>query len=71
MENVPLNEDIKEYFNREVIPYASEACIGEKKTKISYKIPFTRYFYKYIPTWKSEDIMKEILELEKYLEESL
>lgn len=70
-ENVPLKENIKEYFNREVIPYAPDAWIDEKKTKIGYEIPFTRYFYKYIPPRKSEDIMKEILDLEKSLEGSL
>lgn len=32
-ENVPLTEDIKEYFKREVLPYAPEAWIDEKKTK--------------------------------------
>jgi type I restriction enzyme M protein len=29
-ENVPLTEDIKEYFKREVLPYAPEAWIDEK-----------------------------------------
>ncbi len=70
-ENVPLTEDIQEYFNREVIPYAPDAWIDEKKTKVGYEIPFTRYFYKYVPPRKSEDIMKEILDLEKSLEGSL
>lgn len=70
-ENVPLKEDIEEYFKREVLPYAPEAWIDEKKTKIGYEIPFTRYFYKYVPPRKSEDIMQEIMELEKSLEGSL
>ena len=33
-----------------------------------YEIPFTRYFYKYVPPRKSEDIMGEIIELEKSLD---
>lgn len=70
-ENIPLKEDIQEYFNREVIPYAPDAWIDEKKTKIGYEIPFTRYFYKYVPPRKSEDIMQEILELEKSLDGAL
>lgn len=70
-ENVPLKEDIDEYFKREVLPYASDAWIDKKKTKIGYEIPFTRYFYKYVPPRKSEDIMAEILELEKSLNGSL
>lgn len=70
-ENVPLKENIDEYFKREVLPYASDAWIDEKKTKIGYEIPFTRYFYKYEKPKPSEEIMKEILELEKELEGSL
>ena len=70
-ENVPLKEDIQEYFKKEVLPYAPDAWIDEKKTKIGYEIPFTRYFYKYIPPRPSEEIMSEILELEKSLDGSL
>ena len=70
-ENVPLKEDIQEYFKREVLPYAPDAWIDEKKTKIGYEIPFTRYFYKYTPPRPSEEIMSEILELEKSLDGSL
>ena len=36
-ENVPLKEDIEEYFKREVLPYAPEAWIDEKKTKRAMK----------------------------------
>lgn len=70
-ENVPLKEDIQEYFKREVLPYAPDAWIDEKKTKIGYEIPFTRYFYKYVPPRPSEEIMSEILELENSLDGSL
>ena len=67
-ESVPLKEDIQEYFNREVLPFVPDAWIDTKKSKIGYEIPFTRYFYKYIPPRPSEEIMKEILELEKELD---
>lgn len=70
-ENVPLKEDIQEYFKREVLPYAPDAWIDEKKTKVGYEIPFTRYFYKYVPPRPSEKIMSEILELENSLDGSL
>lgn len=46
-EQIPFHEDIEEYFQREVIPYAPDAWIDRDKTKIGYEIPFTRYFYKY------------------------
>jgi len=70
-ENVPLKEDIEEYFKREVIPYNTDAWIDKSKTKIGYEIPFTRYFYKYISPRKSEDIMREIIDLEKELDGNL
>ena len=66
-ENVPLKEDIKDYFKREVLPFAPDAWIDEKKSKVGYEIPFTRYFYKYKAPKPSADIMAEILELEKEL----
>ena len=66
-ENVPLTEDIEEYFAREVLPFAPDAWIDKKKSKVGYEIPFTRYFYKYEAPRPSSEIMAEILELEKEL----
>lgn len=70
-ENVPLKENIKEYFAREVLPFAPDAWIDEKKSKVGYEIPFTRYFYKYEEPKPSAEIMAEILELETELSGSL
>jgi type I restriction enzyme M protein len=70
-ENVPLKEDIKAYFEREVLPFAPDAWIDEKKSKVGYEIPFTRYFYKYEAPRPSEEIKAEIMELEKELSGSL
>lgn len=66
-ENVPLTENIEEYFEREVKPYAPDAWIDESKSKVGYEIPFTRYFYKYEPPQPSSEIKAEILALEKEL----
>ncbi len=70
-ENIPLTEDIQAYFEREVLPFAPDAWIDDKKTKIGYEIPFTRYFYEYTPPRPSKEIMQEILEIEKELDGSL
>ena len=67
-ENIPLQETIEDYMNREVIPCAKYAYIDESKTKIGYEISFTKYFYKYQEPRKTEDIMNEILELDKKLD---
>lgn len=70
-ENVPLTENIQDYFKREVLPFSPDAWIDEKKSRVGYEIPFTRYFYKYEAPQPSAEIMAEILELEKELEGSL
>lgn len=70
-ENVPLKEDIEEYFKREVLPFAPDAWIDTKKSKIGYEIPFTRYFYKYEAPQPSVEIMAEIIDLESELSRSL
>ena len=48
-ENVPLSEDVEEYFKREVLPHAPDAWIDHDKTKIGYEIPFNRHFYVFEP----------------------
>ena len=70
-ENVPMKEDIQEYFEREVLPYAPDAWIDHKKTKVGYEIPMTRYFYEYQAPEPVEDIMARITALEKDIESSL
>ena len=66
-ENVPLEEDIDAYFEREVLPYNPDAWIDRKKTKVGYEIPFTRTFYEYKQIEPAEAIAKRIEEHEKSL----
>lgn len=70
-ENVPFNEDINDYFEREVKPYAPEAWIDANKTKIGYEIPMTRYFYKYQEPEKTSDIIKRLNLIETDISNSL
>jgi N-6 DNA methylase len=70
-ENVPLKEDIEEYFEREVKPYSENAWIDKKKTQVGYEIPFTRYFYKYVPSEDSDVIEARIRKNEKDIISSL
>ena len=70
-ENVPLTEDIDAYFAREVLPYAPDAWMDKKKTKIGYEIPMTRYFYEYTQPEASEDILSRIIGLEDSISASL
>ena len=64
-ESIPWTEDIEAYMQKNVLPYAPDAWIDTKKTKIGYEIPFTREFYKYVAPRKSEEIFASLQELEK------
>ncbi len=65
-ENVPLLEDVEEYFKREVLPNVADAWIEESKSKVGYEIPFARHFYEY----KTQRSIKEIDDdIESLLEE--
>ena len=48
-ENVPLSEDVADYFAREVLPHAPDAWIDHEKTRVGYEIPFNRHFYVFKP----------------------
>ena len=70
-ENVPLKEDIDDYFNREVKPFVPDAWINEsvrdikdgKIGKVGYEIPFNRYFYKFVPPRPLEEIDADLKKL--------
>jgi len=64
-EDVPLKEDIEEYFKREVLPHVPDAWIEHSKNKVGYEINFTRYFYQYKPLRSLEEIRADILKLEE------
>ena len=59
-ENVPLSEDVVEYFKREVLPHAADAWIDEEKTKVGYEIPFNRHFYVFKPPRPLAEIDAEL-----------
>mgnify|MGYP003586860414 CR=1 FL=1 len=71
-ENVPLRQDIKEYFAREVLPHVPDAWIDESKKDakdglvgiVGYEINFNRYFYQYVPPRKLEDIDADLRAVE-------
>ncbi|SDK74504.1 type I restriction enzyme M protein [Jeotgalicoccus aerolatus] len=70
-ENVPLKENIHDYFEREVLPHVPDAWIDEEKTKVGYEIPFTRHFYQYQELRPSSEIKAEIQDLEESILEKL
>lgn len=63
-ENIPLEDDIYQYFLKEVKPHVEEAWINLDSTKIGYEISFNKYFYTHKPLRGLEEVAKDILELE-------
>lgn len=63
--------NILDYTEKEVAPHVKEFWIDHSKTRIGYEIPFTRYFYKYEELRPFKDIMAEIEELEKEIQEEI
>lgn len=64
-EVIPLEDDIDEYFKKNVLPYNPKAWMDRSQDKIGYEIPFTRLFYKFVEPKSSDEIYNEIKELEK------
>lgn len=74
-ENIPLKQDIEDYFKKEVLPHVPDAFIDyskrdEKDGKtgiVGYEINFNRYFYKYIPPRSLHDIDADLKASEKLI----
>lgn len=66
-ENVPLTYKggIDAFMRDEVLPYAPDAYIDEKKKQLGYEISFTKYFYKPIELRDMGDILESLKALEK------
>jgi type I restriction enzyme M protein len=56
---------IEAFMQNEVLTYAPDAYIDEKKTAIGYEISFTKYFYKPVELREMSDILTTLNNLEK------
>lgn len=63
-ERVPLDQDIDDYYEREVKPHLPNSWIDRTKDKIGYEINFNKYFYEYIPLRSLDKIKENLLDLE-------
>jgi type I restriction enzyme M protein len=64
-ENVPLKEDVNEFFEREVKQFVEDAWIDHEKTVIGYEIPFSRHFYKFTHLRTAAEVERELEILEE------
>lgn len=64
-ENIPLNQNIHDYFVAEVKVHIDEAWIDIDSVKIGYEISFNKYFYQHKRLRSLDEIKADILALEK------
>ena len=66
-ENVPFTYEggIEAFMQNEVLTYAPDAFVDEKKTQIGYEISFTKYFYKPIELREMSEILASLTALER------
>jgi type I restriction enzyme M protein len=64
-ENVPLKDNVEEYFQREVLPHVPDAWMDRSKDKVGYEINFNRHFYKYTPPRSLEAIDADLKKAEE------
>lgn len=64
-ENIPLKENILDYYLREVKPHSYESWVDLDSVKIGYEISFNKYFYQHKPLRSIDEVTADILELEK------
>lgn len=66
-ENIPFPYagGIDAFMKNEVLTYAPDAWVDEKKTQVGYEISFTKYFYKPVELRPMDEILKSLKELEQ------
>ena len=66
-ENIPFTYEggVDAFMKNEVLTYAPDAWVDEKKTQIGYEISFTKYFYKPVELRDMSDILSNLSSLEQ------
>ena len=66
-ENIPFTYEggIDAFIKNEVLTYAPDAWVDEKKTQFGYEISFTKYFYKPVELREMSDILSSLTSLEQ------
>lgn len=66
-ENIPFTYEggIDVFMKNEVLTYATDAWVDEKKTQIGYEISFTKYFYRPVELRPMDEILKSLNDLEQ------
>jgi type I restriction enzyme M protein len=70
-ENIPLKESIKDFFEREVLPFTPDAWWTKDDMKIGYEINFNKYFYQYAPQRSLKEVAADLFAIEEETENLL
>ena len=63
-ETVPLNTDVDEHIEREVLPHFPDAWVDHSAEQIGYEIPLNRHFHVYEPPRPLSHIKADLQQLE-------
>jgi type I restriction enzyme M protein len=64
-ERIPFDVDIEDYFEKEVKPHLPNSWVDKEKTQVGYEINFTKYFHQYKPLRSFNDVLNDLMNLEK------
>lgn len=64
-EDIPPDENVQQWFEREVLRYVPDAWVATGEPRIGYAIPFARFFFEPEPVRPLAEIDHEIRELER------
>lgn len=68
-ERVPLNQNVDEYYQKEILPHLPDSWIDRSKDKIGYEINFTRYFYEFTSLRPLEEITQDLKSLDSEIKQ--
>ncbi len=70
-ERIPMKTDIDTYFAEEVLKFVPDAWMDRAKDKVGCEFPFTKMFYRYKPLRSCDEILAELVSLDKEMESEL
>ena len=66
-ENVPLTQDVNQYFEREVKIHLPDAWVDRSKDRVGYELNINRYFFSFTPYRSLEDIDADLQTAEELI----
>ena len=70
-ERIPMKQDIDVYFEENVKKFVPDAWMERDNDKVGCELPFNRLFYVYKPLRSTEEILRDLKELDKNSENDL